>query len=259
MKLREVQMLGILALIAVAIVLLCMWGGEDRPQQAAAVAADAPFGGTVDAVSDTWRQVYEDLLGPKSSPVAESTDPDERESTIEIGSDSLLEPSTEEAQLQGFLDDALPDEIPLAPSSPTTSDTDEAAPARPQHVAPRTHVVLAGDTLSRISTQYYGTTAHWRKIHEANKDVLSDPDALTVGMQLKIPAISASTPEAPKGERTTATGNFHVVQKGESLYRIAEKYYGSGDEENRLKIVEANRKLIADESRIREGIRLLIP
>ena len=31
MKLKEAQMLGILALLAVGTVLLCMWGGDDVP------------------------------------------------------------------------------------------------------------------------------------------------------------------------------------------------------------------------------------
>lgn len=52
----------------------------------------------------------------------------------------------------------------------------------------RTYTVKSGDTLSRISQQFYGSPSHYQKIFEANRDQLSDPDKIRVGQELKIPA-----------------------------------------------------------------------
>jgi len=51
-----------------------------------------------------------------------------------------------------------------------------------------TYTVKAGDTLSKISKQFYGSPNQFMKIYEANKDQLSDPDKIQVGQELKIPA-----------------------------------------------------------------------
>ncbi len=52
---------------------------------------------------------------------------------------------------------------------------------------PATYTVQAGDTLSRISVKVYGTSARWRDIFEANRDILPGPHALKVGQVLTIP------------------------------------------------------------------------
>jgi len=51
----------------------------------------------------------------------------------------------------------------------------------------QTHVVAAGDTLSKIAKKYYGDASQYRKIFEANKDQLKDPDKINVGQKLRIP------------------------------------------------------------------------
>ena len=52
----------------------------------------------------------------------------------------------------------------------------------------RTYTVQAGDSLSKISKQFYGNANDYNKIFEANRDVLSDPDKISPGQTLKIPA-----------------------------------------------------------------------
>ena len=52
---------------------------------------------------------------------------------------------------------------------------------------PRTHEVAAGDTLTGMAQRYYGDASQFRKIFEANRDQLSDPDKIKVGQKLKIP------------------------------------------------------------------------
>ena len=63
-------------------------------------------------------------------------------------------------------------------------------------------------------------------------------------------------------EKTTAAGDnpytqMHVVQSGESLSKIAQKYYG--DPALYTKIFEANRDLLKDPNKIQPGQKLRIP
>jgi LysM repeat protein len=79
-----------------------------------------------------------------------------------------------------------------APSRPgaiqtTTVTLPAPAAAAETPAAPRVHTVASGDSLSRISKQYYGTAGRWNDILQANKDVIRNPDALTLGTKLRIP------------------------------------------------------------------------
>ena len=50
------------------------------------------------------------------------------------------------------------------------------------------YTVQSGDTLSRISKQFYGDANRYMKIFEANHDVLKDPNVIKPGQVLRIPA-----------------------------------------------------------------------
>jgi nucleoid-associated protein YgaU len=47
--------------------------------------------------------------------------------------------------------------------------------------------VKAGDTLQTIALDLYGDATRANLIFEANRDQIRDPDAIQVGMVLKIP------------------------------------------------------------------------
>lgn len=50
------------------------------------------------------------------------------------------------------------------------------------------YTVQKGDVLGTISKTVYGSTKHWRRIYDANRDVIGDdPNRLKLGMQLRIP------------------------------------------------------------------------
>jgi nucleoid-associated protein YgaU len=51
----------------------------------------------------------------------------------------------------------------------------------------RFHIVRKGETLSKISLTYYGSAGKWRKIFEANRETIKNPDKLTAGAKLIIP------------------------------------------------------------------------
>ena len=52
-----------------------------------------------------------------------------------------------------------------------------------------THVVVAGETLMRISLRYYGTKALWTYIADFNKKTIKNPDNVPYGTKLKIPQL----------------------------------------------------------------------
>ena len=51
----------------------------------------------------------------------------------------------------------------------------------------RTYVVRDGDTLASISRRFYKSSGHWKKIRDANRDVIADPAKLKPGQTLTIP------------------------------------------------------------------------
>jgi len=51
----------------------------------------------------------------------------------------------------------------------------------------RTYTVQPGDSLSKISKQFYGNASQYMKIFEANRDQLSNPNAIQPGQRLVIP------------------------------------------------------------------------
>jgi nucleoid-associated protein YgaU len=51
----------------------------------------------------------------------------------------------------------------------------------------RRYTVKAGDSLSKISREFYGDANQYTKIFEANRDQLRDPNKIQPGQQLVIP------------------------------------------------------------------------
>jgi len=51
----------------------------------------------------------------------------------------------------------------------------------------QTYTVKPGDTLSKLSKQFYGEANQYMRIFEANRDQLSDPNKIQVGQKLNIP------------------------------------------------------------------------
>ena len=50
-----------------------------------------------------------------------------------------------------------------------------------------TYTVAGGDTLSSIAERFYSDATAWEPIFQANRDRLTSPEALQVGMTLRIP------------------------------------------------------------------------
>jgi nucleoid-associated protein YgaU len=72
-----------------------------------------------------------------------------------------------------------------------TTDTDDAdAGAEPQgDVHDVQYVIKQGDLLQDLALTYYGDSTQWKRILDANRDVVSDARSLQVGMKLTIPDV----------------------------------------------------------------------
>jgi nucleoid-associated protein YgaU len=92
------------------------------------------------------------------------------------GSNTVL--ASENYQLKTMLARSAGTPAPVVAAPVTTPPT---APG------PRTHTVVSGDSLSRISARYYGTANRWQEIYNANRDRISSEGVLRVGTTLRIP------------------------------------------------------------------------
>jgi len=72
-------------------------------------------------------------------------------------------------------------QAPAAAAAAAASAGGAASPA------PRIYIVKPGDSLSKISREFYGDANKYMKIFEANKDKLTDPNKVNVGTELLIP------------------------------------------------------------------------
>ena len=52
--------------------------------------------------------------------------------------------------------------------------------------------MASGDSLSKIAKKLYGNANRWHEIFNANRDQLDNPDLITPGQILKIPADAGS-------------------------------------------------------------------
>lgn len=105
---------------------------------------------------------------------------------------------------------------------------------------PTTHIVQAGETLSRIAERYGVTLAELMDLNG-----IDDPDAIVVGQELLLPAAAAEQP--------TATAlPVHTVGAGETLSEIAQQYNVTL---TRLMLFNGLR----DANAVYEGQRLRIP
>lgn len=74
---------------------------------------------------------------------------------------------------------------PRADFSDVTGGSSSTAPVVPP--TERTYTVVAGDSLSKIAKRFYGKANVWKKIYEANRDIIKNPDLIHPGQVLKIP------------------------------------------------------------------------
>lgn len=90
------------------------------------------------------------------------------------------------SNVQGSVRSTAPDGPPKADFSNVQGSVTSTAPDAPAP-DPQTYTVVAGDSLSKIAKAVYGHANDWRRIFEANRDQISNPDLIRPGQVLKIP------------------------------------------------------------------------
>ena len=126
--------------------------------------------------------------------------------------------------------------------------------------------VQSNDNLFKIAKKHYGDGQKWKKIFEANRDIMPDSNSLYIDQLLLIPDVSVEN--RPKesfitqvrgrldNERSNNV-DTHTVKAGDTLYRIAEEYYD--DPNVWTKILEANENTLEDAGSLKKGQVLIIP
>lgn len=75
------------------------------------------------------------------------------------------------------------------PASPPAPDFSQVEAGVTSNAASdQSYTVVAGDSLSKIAKKFYGNANEWRRIFEANKDTIKNPDLIHPGQALRIPA-----------------------------------------------------------------------
>ena len=69
-----------------------------------------------------------------------------------------------------------------------TVSAGQGGPAGAVSAPAGSYTVQKGDTLSKISKQFYGDANAYKKIFDANRDQLKDPDKIQPGQVLRIPS-----------------------------------------------------------------------
>ncbi len=98
---------------------------------------------------------------------------------------------------------------------------------KPQY---RVITVKKGDTLASLAEKYYGNPMDFKRIIRANRDIKNSHSHLHLGQKVIIPIITHSN-----------NARLVRVRKGDTLYSIAKRYYGSSKKYQ--KIIDANYKI----------------
>ena len=77
--------------------------------------------------------------------------------------------------------------MPTPDFSNVQGGSSSTAPSEQANNGGRTYVVAKGDSLSAIARREYGDAKEWRRIYDANKDVIKDPDLIYPGQTLRLP------------------------------------------------------------------------
>jgi len=128
-----------------------------------------------------------------------------------------------------------------------------------------THRIAAGQSISKLALKYYGD---YKKYHHiANFNKMTDATRVRVGQVIRIPVIdgvsiedlnrisTATTAASQAAPEISGEYTLHEIQPGESLSKIAKKYYG----DYKLFRVIADYNGIADPTSIKVGQKVKVP
>jgi len=137
----------------------------------------------------------------------------------------------------------------------------DIAKEKGKSVPPTTYTVVKGDHLGKISQKFYNRGDLWPAIAKENN--LSNPSLIEAGTELKIPNLSEAQKVTVQDLATTVkkqiTGNSYTVQRGDTLWDIAQRAYGNGFEWTRIDNANHIGRLPNGNPLIHAGNVLVIP
>ena len=80
-----------------------------------------------------------------------------------------------------------PDFSNVLSGSSSTAKSENSTGSESSTGSGRTYVVSPGDSLSKIAKRLYGKMDDWRKIYDANRDIITNPDLIYPGQTLRLP------------------------------------------------------------------------
>jgi nucleoid-associated protein YgaU len=176
-------------------------------------------------------------------------------------------------------------------SSSKTGATNSPGPLVDLNAPEQTYTIVDGDTLPNLAQRYLGRADRYLELYQYNRDVLSNPEVLPIGAQLRIPSRVAvpsdgntgaapfvpatpvtplvPLPPAPVAASTVAgksalpasaqrrAPRTYTVQAGDNLVDLARKFYGDGRRYEDL--YEANRRVMHNPADLKPGLVLVVP
>ncbi len=132
-----------------------------------------------------------------------------------------------------------PDPTPDLTPDPNPEPSPKPTPVRKDLANASKYTVKAGDTLKSIAKKFYGRSGKWKKIYDANKDVIPESKKLKKGMTLQIPALN------------------YTVKEGDDIKSIAKKYFGAA---SKWKLIyRINKDVIPGSRQLEAGTRIVLP
>ena len=100
--------------------------------------------------------------------------------------------AVQQAPRQAPSDTNFPSSISVATTSEVIPEQNEVSDfvvydQTPTIKSQKFHIVAKGETLSSISSKYYGSADKWKKIYDNNRDIIKDPNSLRPGTKLMLP------------------------------------------------------------------------
>jgi len=168
---------------------------DDSPRSAdihyrLALLYDDKMGDSLNALHHFKRYLTLAPSGPRASEVKNFMKKDELELATSLSGDSVVSRAeaarlrNENLTLRKELEELR---AGVHASQKPPAETKTAGTNKKPGAPPRTYVVKEGDTLASISRKFYKSSGRWKKIQNANKNLIDDPAKLKPGMTLTIP------------------------------------------------------------------------
>ena len=217
-------------------------------------------------VSEELVELTQPEMQPEATIVETSID---EESSLEGKWEGVAEMIVEEPEIA----EQEVEDVHVVQNTPSVEEIVVPEPEEEPHTSSYTasaepvyYKVQSNDNLFKIAKKHYGDGQKWRKIFEANRDIMPDSNSLYIDQLLLIPDVSVEN--RPKESFITQVRgrldnersknvDTHTVKAGDTLYRIAEEYYD--DPNVWTKILEANKNTLEDAGSLKKGQVLIIP